>query len=143
MKEAYRNTEHILYAYNTLNQKLAIDIQDILDLKAEHERYNTSHKKTRPEDWDADIDDEIRHTQKIRNRERGMVRTQKLIERIKHALSILDAKEYELIAELYFDGLSVTEVAQTHGCSVKTVCKNRKRIVTDMMILLYGADALE
>ena len=143
MKDAYKKTEQILCAYESLNLKLVIDAKDILDLRAEGQIYSTNHKISNSDEWDAEIDDEIRHKQKIRNRERGMIRTEKLIERIDNALALLPKEDYELITDLYFDKLAVTNVAQKRGCCVRTVCRNRKRIVTELMVLFYGADALE
>lgn len=143
MNQLYKKTEQLLRAYESLKLKIIIDARDIIDLTAEGQKYNTSHKTAKPEEWDADIDDAIRHKQRIRNRERGMLRTQKLVERIDNILATLDDEDYDLIECVYFKGQPVANVAGNQKCCVKTIGRRRKRIVTELMILLYGADALE
>ena len=143
MNGPYKKTEQVLCAYESLKLKLTIDTKDIMDMQVEGQRYNTNHKTANPEEWDAEIDDEIRHRQKIRYRERGMLRTKKLVERINDALSLLDKEDYELIRDIYFRGQPIAVVASNHNCCVKTIGRNRKRVVIALMVLFYGADALE
>lgn len=143
MNNAYQQTEQLLRAYQSLKLKVVIDARDIIDLTAEGQKYNTSHKTAKPEEWDADIDDAIRHKQRIRNRERSMLRTQKLVERIDNALALLSDEDYELIKNVYFDGQQASQISESQKCCVKTIARKRKRIVTELMVLFYGADALE
>ena len=140
----YKNTEKILYSYQKLKVKVETDKQDIEDLKLEQANKKTVHKITNPDQSDPDVDDEIRHKQKIRNRERAMLRSIKMIEQVERALSLINNDEYyQIVKMLYFEHKTIEEAAGIMYCSPRTIARHRTRLVNELIILFYGADALE
>ena len=140
----FTSTEKILYSFNKLKIKIEIDKEDILDLIKEQQNKESTHKRCSPNEWDAEIDDTIRHKQKIRNRERSMIRTEKLIRRFERCLQqIKDDEYYDIIPCVYFDNKTLSEVAEGMYCSPRTISRHKTRLINDLIVLLYGADALE
>ena len=140
-REYYSNTERLLYSFEKLKVKIETDKQDIEDLKAEQHNTSTWHE-IRPQEG-PDLDDEVRHMQKVRNRERAMLRTLKMIERVERNLKIIeDDQYYQVIPKIYFQKKVRDEVAKEMFCSTKTVRRHQKRLINDLSILFYGADAL-
>lgn len=138
------STEKILYSFNKLKIKVEIDKEDIDDLIKEQENKESSHRKINANEWDSEIDDTIRHKQKIRNRERSMIRSEKLIKRVERCLEYLKKDEYyNILPCIYFNLMTVPDVADEIHCSPRTVSRHKSRLINELVVLLYGADALE
>ena len=147
--------EKVLYSMNMLKIGIEEDEYDIADLKVEKEVKETTHKILKNNNWDADIDDDIRHKQKIRRIERKILRDKQMIARIERRLERLKQEEaseskiknrddyYQIIPMIYFDRMTAEEVADRLGCSAMTISRYKKRLVEKLVILLNGADALE
>ena len=141
-RQYYKNVEKVLYSLDKLQVKLENDRQDIADLKREHENHSAVHGIKKPEG--PALDDVIRHKQKVANRERAMLRTQEEISKVYRNLKQIEGDEwYPLIQKLYFEHKQMDVVATEMYCSISTVHRNRKRLINDLCILFYGADALE
>ena len=136
-----RYIEDILSKFNSLKAKVRRDELDIEDLKKEQVHKDLYYEPHPPEG--PDIDDETRHLQKIRRRWRSMVRKKKLIERFEKALDEIKADEYYRIIELkYFNHLSVGEIAKRIPCNERTVMRQSKRLINELIVIYYGAEAL-
>jgi len=143
-RELYKKTEKILFALEKLKIKVENDKQDIADMMQEGELKETTHKSINTNEWDAEIDDEIRHKQKIRRREREMIRTSKLISRIERCLKIIKNDEYfSIIPMIYFEQMTCEDVADELCTSTSTIRRNKNRLLGELVVLIYGADALE
>ena len=142
--DCYKATEKILYSLDKLKIKVETDRQDIADMIAEKESRTAAHALRKP--GGPELDDDIRHKQKVRNRERAMMRTEKLIHMVERSLDkIKDDDWYNIICYTYLvtPRMTVEEIAQKANCSVPTVFRQKKRLINEIAILLYGADALD
>jgi len=136
--------ERILASYECLRQKIELDKKDIEDLKKEGRNEETKHRLINPDEWNPDIDDNIRQLQKIRNRERSMIRTKNMLNRLDGILDIIRKDEYYPVIHLsYFESKTLTEISMECELSVRTIARHKTRLLNELAILFYGADALE
>lgn len=136
-----KRTMDILNSYDKLQKKVEQDKADIDDMKQEKFDKTTFHLSRRPEG--PQLDDEVRHLQKIRNRERGMLRTQRLLERIGKAMDGMGEDTEGILKLKYIDNMSIDEIAEKLNCSRRTIERKHMKLLKKMKVLLYGADALE
>lgn len=69
--------------------------------------------------------------------------TQKLVEKINAALkTIEDDQYYEIVAMIYFEGLSREAVAEYFDTTVTTVSRNKTRLVNKLKAILFSDDVI-
>lgn len=154
--EAFKNTEKILYCYNTLKEHVA-DEQEYLDIAFHGKSKSiTSYTKngSAPKDEDMILAD----------RQASYERSRNDVERIEKALGkIKDKKGYEVIELRYLtkkqgkEGSKVTEETYTYeeitemlagkngyneNLNEKTVRNYKNTLVREMAVLLFGSDAI-
>ena len=142
--DCFRMTEKILYSLDKLKVKVETDKEDIRDMIIEKQNRSALHVLRKPQG--PDLDDDIRHRQKVRNRERAMLRTQKLIQRTERCLKQLEQDEWYNVIELIYlqqPGMTIEQVACEIHTSIATVYRQKKRLINELSILFYGADALD
>ena len=131
--------ELVLMSLDCLKKKIQLDQDDIEDLKKETDRYGTKHIMKSPGDWNPDIDDEIRHAQRISRRRRELQRTKTEVFQLERALAYIKKdKHYGVIQLLYFQFKTVTETAEELGICAKTVTTNRNRLLYFLARMVYG-----
>jgi RNA polymerase sigma factor (sigma-70 family) len=140
-KQLVFDTIEILENIDSLKLKLDQDHEDIADMKQEKFDTSTWHDIKRP--GGPQLDDEVRHLQKIRSRERSMLRTEQLLRRVERALNKLKSDpDYFVLEMRYFRHMSEQEIADQLHYSTQTVFRKRKKVIAKLTVLLYGSDAL-
>jgi DNA-directed RNA polymerase specialized sigma subunit len=140
--ERKRLTE-LLKSVPLLKIKLRRDKQDITDMQKEKFDESTFHTTREPEG--PQIDDEIRHLQKVRNRERAALRTEKLLERLETAiqeLGLIDSTGSTILERRYLKCQSFEKIAQELYCSKSSIEKKHRKALEGLLILVCGIDAL-
>jgi len=137
-----KRTIEVLNSFDKLQKKVEQDKEDIEDMKQEKFDETVFHSSRRPEG--PQLDDETRHMQKMRNRERGMLRTQRLLDRVSRAMDSMKGEEgYNILKMRYLDGKEMGQIAQELNCSTRTIERKHMKLLRKMKVLFYGADALE
>jgi RNA polymerase sigma factor (sigma-70 family) len=114
----------------------------VKDLKKERFTGNSLHCTRRPEG--PQIDDEIRHKQKIRNRERAIIRTEILLDRLMRYMESMKGEEgYEILELRYIKGMTYEKIADKLQYSKSSIEKKHRKLLRKLKVLIYGADALE
>lgn len=153
-------TEKRLYAYPDLQLKIEKNIQCIADLRAEIEDYEkTGEAQGRSKDIvyipSGGTGHRLTFQEKkefiIAEKEASMERTKKEIKEIDEVVEILSWKDKErTIKEPWIDTLTMKyfelkkddEIADVLHCDKSTVWRNRGRLLSRLMTLWYGADAI-
>jgi DNA-directed RNA polymerase specialized sigma subunit len=69
----------------------------------------------------------------------GTAKTQKLVNIIEAALrSIEDDIYYEIINMFYFKGDTREEIAEYFNCDVKTITRNKRRLINKMKLIIFS-----
>lgn len=138
----YKQTEARLYAYPTLLENIKRYRLDIDDLKREK---ITEKSK----DITSFIVDGIRLTPEERQEgkilavEIKLQRDQKEVDEITAALDLIKNDEYYPAIEMrYFKKMADEIIALQIPCAERTVRYNRNRLIRQMALSLYGAEAL-
>lgn len=143
-KQPYKMTERRLRAYPILKENIKRYKMDIDDIR--HEDMGKSadiimfqaNSGMSPE---RDLE-ELRQ-EKIFGLTEKIYRDTKEIEEIDVALQSVKANPYyQIIPLTYFEGKQQEAVAQAMHCDKTTVWRNRQKLVTQMSVVLYGADAI-
>lgn len=72
------------------------------------------------------------------------IKTQKLVKIIKTALTTIeDDPYYEIIEKFYFDRISREEIAEYFDCDVKTITRNKRRLVNELKVIVFSDDTIE
>ena len=75
--------------------------------------------------------------------EAGIAADQYELDNIEKALAgIADDEYYLTVSGRYLQGLSNEQIAERIPCEISTVWRNRKRLVQQLAVLLYGAAAV-
>lgn len=136
----FRDTETLLYSYPSLKIKIAQDEEDLshgqLQVRAKSKdivRYGGNTDPFREVDKD-----EI-----LQSRIASMERTKNEVRRIDAALeAIKDHKYYDIIPFRYWDLLDPEGIAEKLCCDERTYRRQKNRLVNQLKIILFGADAL-
>lgn len=138
----YKQTEARLYAYPTLLENIKRYRLDIEDLKRE----KITEKSKDITSFSVDgirLTPEERQEGKILAVELKLQRDQKEIDEIDAALqSIKDDCYEQTITGRYLKNLSDTDIAKTSNCDERTVRRNRSRLIRQLSIYFWGAEAL-
>jgi predicted DNA-binding protein (UPF0251 family) len=141
LKKSYKKTVELLESIPMLKQKIKRDKRDVVDMKKESFGTSSFHTNKKPEG--PKIDDEIRHLQKLRNRERALIRTEKLSGKLISLIMSMKNEEFGCVLEMrYIKGLSFGDIAEKLKCSKRTVERRHKKLIQKLQVLIDGADAL-
>lgn len=144
IKNYYQHLENRLKAYSQLILNVEEYEKDIEDLIIE----GNAPKKSKdivmmPGSGIRLTDDEI-FLAKILTLKRKKKIDQDEIDEINAALKIIKDEEYYMIIEhTYFDKFTDEKIAELIPCDKTTVWRNRGKLLRQMMIKLYGANALK
>jgi hypothetical protein len=138
----FRDTEKLLYSYPALKLKVAQDEEDLASGEAFIKTEKSSDIICFSPGATRLPDDQIQQELE-RSRRASMERTRRQVRRIERALeSIKDDQYYEIIPMKYWDNLSTEEMAVKFECEVRTVQRNKNRMVNKIKLILFGSDAL-
>lgn len=71
-------------------------------------------------------------------------KTQKLISIIENALSSIERDPYYSIIEMiYFEHKTREQIAEFYDVEVKTITRNKKRLINEMKIIIFSDDSIE
>lgn len=133
-----------LYAYPLLKKNIERYRADIEDIKHEDmqksksivEFYSHSGNGEKP-----DLED--LRAAKIRIVEMKINRDETEIVEIEAALETVKEDSYYPIIEMrYFEKMEQEDIAKKMGCSVPTILRHNGRLIDEITVTLYGADAL-
>lgn len=75
-----------------------------------------------------------------------LARDQAEVDKIDRILNRLEASEdavaVDLIRQAYFSGIALEDIALHEGVSLSTIQRRRTRLVRQLALMLYGAEAL-
>jgi RNA polymerase sigma factor (sigma-70 family) len=141
-KRLHKDVITLLDSMSDLRDKIDQDKEDIEDMKREKFDENAWHDIKKLEG--PQLDDQTRHMQKIRNRERSKLRTEQLLNRISKALEkIEDEDGYKIIEMKYLQGMSNEQIAEKLNYGATTVWRKHNRLIEKLERKLFGADALD
>ena len=141
-KKSFKDATELLESIPDLRDKIAQDKLDIADMKQEKFEKSTWHDMKRP--GGPQLDDEVRHMQKIRKREREQKRTENLLRRIENALGKMkDDADYPILEMKYLKGVTIDQIADEMHYTTRTIWRRHNKIVTKLKRKLFGADALD
>jgi RNA polymerase sigma factor (sigma-70 family) len=141
-KKSLKDVIELLESIPDLQDKIEQDELDIADMKREKFDETTWHDTKKPSG--PVLDDNIRHLQKIRNRERAQKRTENLLKRINNVLDkVRDEDGYEILEMRYLRGMTSEQISKELHYSTQTVWRKHNKIVTKLKRKLFGADALD
>ena len=73
----------------------------------------------------------------------GTIETQKLIHKINEALKTIENDEYYSIIEMiYFQGKSREYVAEFYDVEVKTITRNKHRLINKLKVILFSDESI-
>lgn len=144
-QDCYKATEARLYAYPVLLENIKRYKLDIRDLKKEK---NTEKSKDIT-CWGGAcirLTPEEKQAAKIMAVDIKLERDTAEVNRINKALLRLERMNSEedvaFIKRLYFQGLEIAGLAEFMGESLATIQRRRTRLVRQLALMLYGAEAL-
>jgi hypothetical protein len=152
-------TEKRLYAYPDLQLKVEKTKADIEDLKKEIDDYEkTGEAQGRSKDivcasssGGQRLTYQEKHEAIIQDKQLSLERTKKEIKEIDDTIEILSYQDknkqviepwIDTVKLKYFECMRDDEIAELLHCDKTTVWRNRSRILSRLMTLWYGADAL-
>ena len=144
-QDCYKATEARLYAYPVLLENIKRYKLDIRDLKKEK---NTEKSKdiTCWGGASSRLTPEEKQQARIMAVEIKLERDTAEVNRINKALLRLERMNSEedvaFIKRLYFQGLDLAGLAEFMGESLATIQRRRTRLVRQLALMLYGAEAL-
>ncbi len=132
-KDAFKATERRLYAVPVLRQKLQEDMERLAEIKQFGPQKNGL--RLSPEEIKEAL---------IMDMEAGIAADKFELEIMDRALGHIAADEYYLtVTGRYLEGLSNEQIAERIPCELSTVWRNRKRLVQQLAVMLYGAAAVK
>ena len=142
-KNAFAATERRLYAYPTLQQKVADDKERLAELRKYGPR-SRSKSITRFSKNGVRLSPDEIFDAVVMDMEATIAADEYEVEAVTRALSIIADDDYYLtVIGRYIKNLSDEDVAAQISCDTSTVWRNRKRLVQRLSVWLYGADAIK
>lgn len=142
-KDAFKATERRLYAVPVLRQKSQEDMERLAEIK-QFGPQNKSSSITRFMKNGLRLSPEEIKEALIMDMEAGIAADKFELEIMDRALSHIAADEYYLtVTGRYLEGLSNEQIAERIPCELSTVWRNRKRLVQQLAVMLYGAAAVK
>ncbi len=138
----FRKTEKLLYNYPGLLKALEQKEQDIMYIK-EHGLQERSKSIVYYTGGGGASGEEL-HMEVLEGYIATRDKTKRLVQRIEVALeSIKGDVYYYIIPCKYFDKLINMEIEERHHVSERTIRRHKNRLINELTILLFGADALD
>jgi len=144
-QDCYKATEARLYAYSTLRANIEQYKLDIRDLKAER----VTEKSKDITCWggaSSRLTPEEKQQARIMAVEVKLARDQAEVAKINRILDRLEISEgtdaVDIIRQVYVFGWALEDVALREGVSLSTIQRRRTRLVRQLALMLYGAEAL-
>lgn len=144
-QDCYKATEARLYAYSTLRANIEQYQLDIRDLKAER----VTEKSKDITCWggaSSRLTPEEKQQARIMAVEVKLARDQAEVAKIDRILNRLEVSEdavaVDLIRQAYFFCVPLDDIALREGVSLSTIQRRRTRLVRQLALMLYGAEAL-
>lgn len=79
----------------------------------------------------------------IENNQDNAEKTKKLIEIINAALKTIEKdKYYDVIRYIFFENRTREEIAEKLDCEVKTVTRNKNRLVNQLKMIIFSDDVI-
>lgn len=140
----YQKTEKLLYSYLDLQKAVEQKIKDI-EFIQRNGIQQTSKSVVLYSSGSGGLSGEEKYIEIIEAYKASKERTERLIAKIERALhSVKNDEYYEIIELRYFDKLeSDMEIAEKINVSDRTVRRHKKRLINEIQILLFGADAID
>ena len=143
-RKAYQETERRLRAYTTLKDNIDRYQKDIEDIRREDMgksadiiMFQTNSGMTPQRDLEELRQEKIfALTEKLRRDVANVKEIDIALEYVK------DDPYFRVIPMIYFERQSQEAVVEAVHCDKTTVWRNRKRLIRQMSIVLYGADAI-
>lgn len=144
-QDCYKTTEARLYAYSTLMANIEQYKLDIRDLKAER----VTEKSKDITCWggaSSRLTPEEKQQARIMAVEVKLARDQAEVDKIDRILDRLEISEgtdaVDIIRQAYFFCVPLDDIALREGVSLSTIQRRRTRLVRQLALMLYGAEAL-
>ena len=146
----YKKTERLLYAYPLLKNKIKQDEEDLKNEEIVFKKRSKDIIKTSRIKNKGFLEIDINNI--IESKIRSMERTKRQVERIEIGLSNIEHDEYYKIIELRYFGEELEnetrkkycdeEIADIINCDRTTVTRNRKRLIGELEVILFGTEAI-
>lgn len=141
-KDAFKATERRLYAVPVLHKKLQEDAERLAELKQYGPQAKSSSITRFMKNGVRLSAEEIKEAL-IMDMEACIAADKYELETMEKALAVIADDEYYLtVSGRYLQGLSNEEIAARIPCEPSTVWRNRKRLVQQLAVMLYGAAAV-
>lgn len=141
-KDAFKATERRLYALPILQKKAAADTEKLAEIR-EHGPHGRSKSIVRFQRTGYRVDPEDMLDAIIQDLEATIAADQNEIDTVSRAMEAFkEDPYYPTVTGRYIDRYEDSDIADDLGCSGVTVWKQRTRIVKDIAVMLYGAQAV-
>lgn len=141
-RDAFKATERRLYAVPVLRKKLQDDMARLAEIKQYGPQQKSSSITRFMKNGIRLTPEEIQEAL-IMDLEAGIAADQYELDNMEKALAgIADDEYYLTVSGRYLQGLSNEQIAERIPCEISTVWRNRKRLVQQLAVLLYGAAAV-
>lgn len=149
-RDYFKDTEKLLYSYPELKKKVSMDEEFLADPDAVIYPQGRSHDIVRYSNTGGLVQtgfDEEEYTKSVK---KSMIRTRAEVARIERALNqIREDKYYRVIELKYFEkkddsqeGYTYEDIAEILEKDVRTIRRNKNRLINRLKIYLFGADVL-
>lgn len=141
IKSYYSQAERRLYAYKSLKDGIKNFKEEIKELQREGLPEKSKSVVFMPSGSRLSGDDLL--AARILDLEYRIQSNKREIKNIENAVEMIKDDEYiDVIRYKYFDGKKDTEISEKLNCDESTVRRNKKRLVNRLVIIFYGAVAL-
>lgn len=143
-RDKFKLTEKRLYAYPILKRNIVRYQLDIEDVQKEDFRKSKDFILFLRNAGTSEKNDleEIR-AERIFNLQQKLVRDEREVKEIETALEEIKKEAYfQIIPMKYFESCPYEGIAEKLKCDVRTVGRNKKRLVEKLILNLYGAEGI-
>lgn len=143
----FQKTESLLYNYNSFLAAIEDKQEQINEIEWQGLRKRSNSVIPSPGRGTKSIDERSNQDkidERIAEIQASIATTKRFIGVINAALDKLRKSEiyYELIPMKYFQGKSNNEIAEYFQCDIRTIYRQKKRIVTKLQIRLFSDDTI-
>lgn len=142
----FQKTETLLFNYNHFKAAIKDKEDQIEEIKQHGLPKKSGAVTTYSGDTGfIDVKSEMEKAEeKIERIESSIKVTRSFIRIVDDAISALkDDYYYELISMRYFEGCSREEIAEHFGCDVKTITRNKNRLINLLQIKLFSDEVIQ
>lgn len=144
MRNTYRKTEQLLYAYNSIQKAIEERRNQVDDIRQHGLAEKSKSIVLMPVGGGGEkMDGEERIEEFIKSIEKSISISVRYLALVDHALSMIeDDQYYDLLIMKYFDGRTQEEIAEHFGVDVSTVSRNKSRLINELKIYLFSDEAI-